>query len=319
MAAVYGTFTAPPTARCADLMTKRGKMGTRKPAYNPAMHSMRHTTGFIAIAAAIWTATCVPFVRKDDSIRVLVFNIHAGKDAGGKDNIADIGRLVRTSGATVALLQEVDRGTNRSGKVDQLQALRDATDYYPAFGKSLDYDGGQYGIGALARDGFIYNETVHLPVAPAQERAGGSHEPRVALLGVAVSPIGRLQTVNTHLDASGTDVYRLQETEGVLNVVLARLSPQTPVLVGGDFNSEPDSAIVRRLLDAGLRDAWTECGRGDGLTYPADRPTKRIDYVFLTGTLRCTAAEVLDTQISDHRPLLVTLGAPVKAEPAEVK
>ena len=86
--------------------------------------------------------------------------------------------------------------------------------------------------------------------------------------------------------------------------------------MGGDFNSEPDSAVVRRIRDAGLRDAWTECGQGDGLTYPADAPAKRIDYVFLTGTLRCTAAEVIDTRISDHRPLLVTLDRSL--EPGDV-
>jgi endonuclease/exonuclease/phosphatase family metal-dependent hydrolase len=268
---------------------------------------MRLTARLIAIAAALCGAACVPFVQKDDSIRVLVFNIHAGKDAGGQDNLAGVARLVRSTSADVVLLQEVDRGTNRSGRVDQVQVLMDATGFGGAFGRSLDYDGGQYGIAALARNGFIYNETLELPVRPVQERAGGSHEPRAALLAVAASRFGRLQTLNTHLDASAADAYRLQEVEGVLNVVRARVSPQTPMLVGGDFNSEPDSAVVRRIRDTGLRDAWTECGQGDGLTYPADRPAKRIDYVFLAGTLRCTAAEVIDTQISDHRPLLVTL------------
>jgi endonuclease/exonuclease/phosphatase (EEP) superfamily protein YafD len=71
---------------------------------------------------------------------------------------------------------------------------------------------------------------------------------------------------------------------------------------------------VSRLREAGLRDVWPQCGRGDGLTYPADRPTKRIDYVFLGGTLRCTAAEVVDTQVSDHRPLLVTLAGSIGPE-----
>jgi endonuclease/exonuclease/phosphatase family metal-dependent hydrolase len=275
---------------------------------------MRLAARLMAIAAGIYCATCVPFVRKGDSVRVLVFNIHAGKDAAGKVNIAEVGQLVRGSGADVVLLQEVDRGTNRSGKVDQLQGLMDATRFIGTFGQSLEYDGGQYGIAALSRGGFIYSETVPLPVTPSQERAGGSHEPRVALLGVAISPAGRLQTVNTHLDASPTDAYRLQEIEGVLNVVRSRLSDVTPVLLGGDLNSEPESAVVRRLRDAGLRDAWAECGRGDGFTYPADRPVKRIDYVWLSGTLRCTAAEVLDTQVSDHRPLLVTLAR--SAEPS---
>jgi len=275
---------------------------------------MRLATAVVALAAAAYSATCVPFVRKDDSVRVLVFNIHAGKDASGKDNIADVARLIRSTNADIALLQEVDRNTNRSGKVDQVQTLASATGFSSAFGRSLDYDGGQYGIAALARDGFIYDETVALPVTPLQERAGGSHEPRAALLAVAASGMGRLQTINTHLDPSGVDSYRRQEVEGVLNMVRARLSAITPVLVAGDFNSEPDSAVVGRLRDSGLRDAWTECGRGDGFSYPADRPTKRIDYVFLGGTLRCTAAEVLDTQVSDHRPLLVTLARSIDPE-----
>ena len=64
---------------------------------------------------------------------------------------------------------------------------------------------------------------------------------------------------------------------------------------------------VARGTTYGLRDAWTECGQGDGFTYPADAPAKRIDYLFLTGDLHCSAARVIDTQISDHRPVLVTL------------
>ena len=173
--------------------------------------------------------------------------------------------------------------------------------------RSLDYDGGQYGIGALSKDGFVFSETVPLSVQPAQARAGGSHEPRVGLVATAFTPGGRLQLVNTHLDASADESYRLQEVDGLLNAVRPRVSQTTPVLVAGDFNSEPGSAVVQKLSAAGLRDAWTECGQGDGFTYPADQPTKRIDYVFLTGSLRCTAARVIDTKISDHRPLLITL------------
>jgi len=239
----------------------------------------------------------------------MVFNIHAGKDANGRDNLLDVAQLVRTTSPDIVLLQEVDRGTNRSGKVDQLQALIDATEYHGIFGRSLDYDGGAYGIAALSRDGFVFSETVPLAVLPVQARAGGSHEPRVALVASAQTPSGRLQMVNTHLDASADESYRLQEAEGVLNAVRPRASIRTPVVAGGDFNAEPASAVVRKLLAAGLRDAWTECGQGDGFTYPADQPTKRIDYLFLTGSLRCTAAQVIDTRISDHRPLLVTLAA----------
>lgn len=264
----------------------------------------------LAAAVAFCTAACVPFRHGPTSLSVLVFNVHAGKDAAGTDSVRAISEFIRSIGPDLVLLQEVDRGTKRSGHVDQLQAFIDGTTYPGVFGRSLDYDGGTYGLAALSREGFLFDRTWPLRVEPLQERAGGSHEPRVTLLMVAQTRLGSLQAATTHIDASGTDQYRLQEVAELLIPVKARLAPDRPVLIGGDFNSEPTSAVIRKLTDAGLRDAWAECGQGDGLTYPADTPRKRIDYVFLTGSLTCTAARVIDTQISDHRPLLVTFTMP---------
>lgn len=85
------------------------------------------------------------------------------------------------------------------------------------------------------------------------------------------------------------------------------MSAATPVVGAGDFNAESGTAPIKAMLDAGLRDAWTECGQGDGFTYPAAAPVKRIDYLFLSQGLRCSNAQVLDSTASDHRPLLVTL------------
>jgi endonuclease/exonuclease/phosphatase (EEP) superfamily protein YafD len=110
--------------------------------------------------------------------------------------------------------------------------------------------------------------------------------------------------VNTHLDASREDHYRRQEIRTVL--AIAR-DAEAGVLVGGDFNSTPESQVQADARQAGVRDAWLVCGQGDGFTYPANVPTKRIDYLYLTGTTTCSRAEVLDSRASDHRPLLVTV------------
>ncbi|HEX6641205.1 MAG TPA: VOC family protein, partial [Thermoanaerobaculia bacterium] len=59
----------------------------------------------------------------------------------------------------------------------------------------------------------------------------------------------------------------------------------------------------------GWRDAWAACGSGDGRTYPAHAPVKRIDYVFVARDAGCDAARVLETTTSDHRPVLVTIPA----------
>lgn len=238
---------------------------------------------------------------------MLVFNIHAGKDATGKPNLDRVADLVQSTDADIAMLQEVDRGTRRSGKVDQIRVLSEATGFESAFGRSLDYDGGQYGIAALSRTRFDDVSTIPLPTTPQQPRAGGAVEPRAALAASVRTPLGPLQIVTTHLDASTTDEYRLQEVGHLLKLIQARLSAGAVAMVGGDFNAEPGSRVLERLRTAGLRDAWAECGSGDGFTYPAAQPTKRIDYLFLTGSLTCTTARVIDTTISDHRPLLVTV------------
>jgi endonuclease/exonuclease/phosphatase family metal-dependent hydrolase len=260
----------------------------------------------LALGAALAPA-CLPLVTRDTAVRVLVFNIHAGRDAAGADNLAGVAALVRETRADVVLLQEVDRGTTRSGNVDQLQVLMEATGYGGIFGRTLDYDGGQYGIAALSAEGFSAPLTLPLPVTPAQARAGGSHEPRGMLTAIGKTREGRLAVSNTHLDASAADTYRLQEVEELLLRVRVRTLGASASVVGGDFNAEPGSAVIARMVASGWRDAWVECGSGDGLTYPAAQPVKRIDYLFLAGSVRCTAARVIDTRVSDHRPLLVTL------------
>ncbi|MBD0320427.1 MAG: endonuclease/exonuclease/phosphatase family protein, partial [Gemmatimonadetes bacterium] len=119
------------------------------------------------------------------------------------------------------------------------------------------------------------------------------------------APGGALTLLNTHLDATGDDVWRMQEIATVLRV--ARESGRGPLLLGGDFNAPPESAIHAELRAAGFRDAWPECGEGDAMTFPVTTPVKRIDYLYLTGAARCASARVLPSDASDHRALLVKL------------
>ncbi len=256
-----------------------------------------------ALTLGILLACARPPSTGPRELRVLVYNVHAGKDAAGIDNLERVADLVRATRADVVLLQEVDRGTRRSGNVDQPSVLAQRTGFSVAFGKTLDYDGGEYGIAILSRWPIAEQSLVRLPVEPPQQRSGGSYEPRGAQR-VRLRDPGRITVVNTHLDASREDHYRRQEIRTIL--AMAR-DAEAGVLIGGDFNSTPESEVQADARQAGVRDAWPLCGHGDGFTYPANVPTKRIDYLYLTGTATCSRAEVLDSQASDHRPLLVTV------------
>ena len=268
----------------------------------------------VAIAAAIVLGSCATprpgASSAERSVRVLVYNIHAGKDAAGVDNLGGVAALVRDTRADLVLLQEVDQGTRRSGNVDQPAVLAASTGFHVAFGSALDYDGGEYGVAILSRWPIVADTLIHLPVEPPQQRAGGSHEPRGALRTEVSSPWGRMIVFTTHLDASGPDTYRRQEGRTVSALIAAARRSNPLVMIGGDFNATPESLAQQELRADGLRDAHAECGRGDGLTYPADSPVKRIDYLFLTGGLKCVSTEVIESRVSDHRPIIFEVRLP---------
>lgn len=236
--------------------------------------------------------------------RFLVYNMHAGKTAGGVNSVEAIAEVIRSSGADIVLLQEVDKGTKRSGNVDQTATLARLTGFHASFGSALNYDGGSYGVAVLSRWPIVGDTLFHLPVEPPQTRAGGSMEPRGALRVVIETPRGKLAVINTHLDASGDDRWRRQEADSIASLVAQTRRDVGMVILGGDFNSTPESVVQGGLRAAGLRDAWGECGTGAGLSFPDSVPVKRIDYLFLTGNIHCSAARVLDSRASDHRPVL---------------
>ncbi|HUF13976.1 MAG TPA: endonuclease/exonuclease/phosphatase family protein [Longimicrobiales bacterium] len=278
----------------------------RNTSLRPSPAPLRLALTCAAVVAMLGCASAPPS-GGESVVRVLVYNIHAGKDASGEENLERVATLIGETGADLVLLQEVDRGTRRSGGVDQLAELERRTGFHGAFGRTLDYQGGEYGIAVLSRWPIRSDTLIALPVEPRQERAGGSYEPRGALRVTMDVPGPDVGVLNTHLDASGDDHYRRQEVEAVRRIAADLRASHDWTVVGGDFNAEPGTSTIRTMVVDGWRDAWSECGAGDGRTFPAHAPVKRIDYLFLTAGLGCAVARVAETTTSDHRPLLVRL------------
>jgi endonuclease/exonuclease/phosphatase (EEP) superfamily protein YafD len=222
--------------------------------------------------------------------RILVLNAHGGKDASGNSNVDAAASLITKTGADLVMLQNVESSA--------LNTL----------GTKLRYasTGGADGIAVLAR-GFIgFYTTYPMTQTPAGANGGGPVTSRAALAILATLRNGEYAAINTQFDPADGRVGD-QDLARIADAISSQKAAGRSFLVGGNFNAPPDHPGFARLKALGLRDAWAECGSGDGFTYPSDKPAKRIDYLFLTGDLHCSAASVLETQISDHRPLLVTL------------
>lgn len=262
---------------------------------------------FLRVVPLLWLAACasVPGGVVPD-VRVLTYNIHAGKDAAQQHNLERVATVIGDADADIVLLQEVDRGTERSGGEDHLAELARLTGMHSAFAKSLDYQGGDYGIAVLSRFPLDSARVVPLPVQPPQERSGRLHEPRVGLHVIARTPHGALHVVNTHIDPGAAPVYRHQEVIGLLAHIAQAVPADARLVFGGDLNARPDTPEIRALALA-FEDGWVQCGDGGpGYSFPADQPDRRIDYILLRG-VGCTTARVIDTQASDHRPVLTVV------------
>ena len=229
-------------------------------------------------------------------VRVLVYNIHAGTDASRVSNMDRVAAIIRESRADIVLLQEVDRRTRRSGAVDQLDSLSQLTRMKGVFGRTIDYDGGEYGLGILSRWEITSDSLVSLPV----DAPHAGYEARGALVAEIERPGGRMRIVNTHLDAS-RPAYRTQQSAALLR---AATEPRRADLIGGDLNSEPLEGVIESLQAGGFRDLYPTCGAAPGFTFPVVQPTKRIDYLLSTEGWKCLSATVLSANASDHRAVL---------------
>lgn len=239
-----------------------------------------------------------PAPDPDATIVVATWNIHHGR---GLDDLVDVARIadeLRATGADIVALQEVDVGVARSGRIDIPAELAQRLSMTSVFGKNIDYQGGDYGNAILSR----------FPVEEAKNhhyRMLREGEQRGLLSARLRTSHGPLVVMATHLDYRPDDSERLSNAAEIEELT-AELD--APAVLCGDFNDLPGSA-VHAALAADWTDAWIAAGVGDGATYPAAAPRKRIDWLLVRtdGRLRPVRAEVPATAASDHRALVVEL------------
>lgn len=258
----------------------------------------------IALVLALVAGACATRAPAPSFLRVLTYNIHAGKDTAQLDNLQRVAAVIDTANADIVLLQEIDRRTRRANGADHFDELKRLTRMHGVFGKALDFQGGDYGIAVLSRWPLDSIQVLPLAVDTIRDRTASTHEPRVALHVRIVTPAGPVDVINTHLDAGAPGLYRRQELIGAL-AHMKQKTGQVPLLFGGDLNARPATDEILALSFV-MTDAFTTCGTGPGESFPAHAPDRRIDYI-LFQRARCISARVLETQASDHRPLLAII------------
>ena len=232
------------------------------------------------------------------SLRVMTYNIHVGIGMDKKLDLQRIADVIKKQNPDLVGLQEVDRGVQRTQRIDEIAELAKLTRMDYAFAFNLPYQGGQYGVAILSRLPIRATEHRHFKNLREAERRG--------LIRAEVSFHGRkLHFVTTHLDYQYDD-GRLFETQQLL---AALKDTKDSLIVVGDFNDVPTGKSYQLMLE-GFEDAWIEGGGQDqGFSYPADKPSKRIDYIFTRrgDQVRAKRAWIVNTLASDHVPVVADL------------
>jgi endonuclease/exonuclease/phosphatase family metal-dependent hydrolase len=232
------------------------------------------------------------------TLRVMTYNIHVGVGMDKKLDLPRIAGVINAQHPDLVGLQEVDRGVTRTQGIDEIVELAKLTRMDYAFAFNLRYQGGQYGVAILSR--FPIRATDHRLFQNTREAE------RRGVIRAEVSVHGRLLNfVTTHLDYQYDD-GRLFEAQQLLS---ALKDVKEPLIVVGDFNDIP-AGRAYQLMRYQFGDAWIESrGTEEGFSYPADKPAKRIDYIFFRSTdrVRTKRAWIVNTQASDHVPVVADL------------
>ncbi len=228
-------------------------------------------------------------------VKVMSYNIHSAFNVEGSQDLEAIAKVIEDSGADIIGLQEVSRVRLMDGYADIPTWLANRLDMQLVFQGTEEPI---WGNAILSRYPIIETGYGDLPEEDSLIKRGYLW----ALIDVgAEEPLLVIVTHLHHLE--GDSQVRVAQVP----VIIDFWDEGSSTVFLGDLNADPDSPEMKLITEAGLVDAWVEAGGGSGYTFASNDPVKRIDYIWHSPDLNTIEIEVIQTQASDHMPVIATL------------
>ena len=240
--------------------------------------------------------------RLPTSIRLATYNTHrcegwetqTNVDRANYNNTAKVISLIDPD---VIALQELDKFTTWHPH-DQLQELADRTGMKPYYCKTIDYRGGDYGIGILSKREPLRTVSGDLPGTEARKFFLAEFDDYIFI----ATHLCHLETTN-----------RAQSVEIINAYIAANYASYTkPIFLAGDFN---ESNMSSEMM-VKLKEKWEIISTSSN-TFMNTATPKRIDYIVLykgnkaacevLGTAVPSYDEINVNKVSDHLPVLVDI------------
>jgi len=214
---------------------------------------------------------------QDESLRVMTYNIHSCIGLDGKVRPERIAQVIRSCGADVVALQEVDAFRARSRRHDQARMIAESLSMSHHYYAVADWGNEQYGLAVISRYPLEHMQSGHLTAADHKRRT----EARGALWVTLQAPWGPMQLINTHFGLRREE--RLRQVNLLLGSDwLGGIPDDQPVILCGDLNDGPKSQVYKALTGR-LVDAQTHLANyRPRATFISTMPVRRLDHIFFS-------------------------------------
>ena len=263
----------------------------------------------IAAALSVAMFGCMTAAKRDaEPFRIVSYNIHHGEGVDEKLSLWRVGCAVLSERPRFAGIQEVDRKTKRVKGEDSCRTLEKVTGLHATYAKTIDLQGGEYGIAVLSREVPLDVRRIPLP--------GG--EPRMLLL----CEFEDCWFGTTHL-AVDSEEARAKSVALIREAVAG--CGDKPVFLTGDWNATPDSVVLaelREFLTVLSDENYATFNGKFKQAYEEPNRNRCIDYIAVDsahrGEFAVRGRRVVQNHVaSDHMPVVVEVEPAVAGGKAE--
>ncbi len=244
-------------------------------------------------------------IETDLTLRIMSFNISSGLTIDGRLDLELTASVIEEAEVDIVGLQEVEQNfSERSSFMDQVKWLAKRLKMYAAFGPNLTAHPADarwpmqaYGNAVLSRHpikSYRNHLLEKLGTGPESEQRG-LIEATIAVNGKSIA------FYNTHLSLKKKQLEH--NIEELLKIIRHQ---ELPAILTGDFNAEPDSQHMQRVEEELDNVFGSAAAHPETYKKQGDHGQK-IDFIFYSRHWQVLEAETIDTEASDHRPILAVL------------
>ena len=228
-------------------------------------------------------------------IKFMTFNIQSCHHFYNRAiDIPLMAETIKKSEAEIIGLNEVYGANNKNPS--QAEAIARYLGYHCYFGQTIIHRGRPFGNAFISK--YPWSDTENIPIPDPIRDTDEYYESRALIKTVFKNPDFTVLVSHFGLAKS--------EQKNAVKTALELIDQiKTPLIVMGDFNMVPTDKKIKPFFLKLYNTLST-----DILSFPSDKPNRRIDYIFVSSDITVLAAAILPYVASDHRPHTALLKIP---------